>query len=408
VLDSLVNFSSQYDGGDDAVTRYYWDHRNRLVLVAEHPEFGVSPIEQVWFTYDPQDRLIKRLVDPDGSSGSDPFEQTFYLWELGQIVLQFDRSGTAAVDGSHLSHRYLWGAAIDEALADEQVTNLSNAALNTTLWDLTNNLGSVTDAVDSAGTLRIHRDFDAFGNVETEDHYNASGSVVSSGQTGYVTEAFGFTGKLFEAYTSLQYNNARWYDAAVGRWISKDFIWDGTNRSAYVGNAPTMYVDPSGLWRWFGWFRGPEKKDNGSLRQIPDPRTVPQKQVPQMNAYCPELTPLQKELLEKSQIFGKLGQKLRHGMLSPEEMKEFNKLGRDLLDDPHRGQVDPKEFVRQFPFDSEFAKWISKLQTAIKICPNGLGYPEITFEDGMNFLEAIGGAKGKLPEVKRDRTFYPR
>jgi hypothetical protein len=94
-------------------------------------------------------------------------------------------------------------------LADEQVGSLSNAALNTTLWELANHLGSVTDVVDNAGTLRIHRDFDAFGRVKTETHFNASGVEIESHETGYVTVVFGFTGKLFEVYTQLQYNNAR-------------------------------------------------------------------------------------------------------------------------------------------------------------------------------------------------------
>jgi RHS repeat-associated protein len=113
-----------------------------------------------------------------------------------------------------------------EALADEQVASLTNASLNTTLWELANHLASVTDAVDSAGTLRLHRDFDTFGNVQSETHYNASGVEVTSG-TEYVTIIFGYTAKIFEAWTSLQYNGARWYDAKVGRWVSKDFIWDG-------------------------------------------------------------------------------------------------------------------------------------------------------------------------------------
>jgi hypothetical protein len=50
----------------------------------------------------------------------------------------------------------------------------------------------------------------------------------------------------------LQYNRARWFDPAVGRWISEDpigFKAGDTNISRYVGNDPIHWIDPSGLWK---------------------------------------------------------------------------------------------------------------------------------------------------------------
>ena len=58
---------------------------------------------------------------------------------------------------------------------------------------------------------------------------------------------FGHAGKLFDEATQLQNNWNRWYDATVGKWLSEDAIWDGTNIHAYVGNNPTTNVDPLGL-----------------------------------------------------------------------------------------------------------------------------------------------------------------
>ena len=50
--------------------------------------------------------------------------------------------------------------------------------------------------------------------------------------------------------TGLQNNLNRWYDPAVGRWLSQDPIGfdagDG-NLYRYVGNEPTIMVDPSGM-----------------------------------------------------------------------------------------------------------------------------------------------------------------
>lgn len=45
----------------------------------------------------------------------------------------------------------------------------------------------------------------------------------------------------------LYYFNARWYDPALGRFITEDPVKDGTNWYAYVGNDPLNHIDPTGL-----------------------------------------------------------------------------------------------------------------------------------------------------------------
>jgi RHS repeat-associated protein len=170
-----------------------------------------------------------------------------YLWQNGQIVLQFDKSGTGDLDYEDLSHRYLWGPTVDMLLADEQIDWSDTYADGEVLWALTDHLGSVRDVIDNDANLRIHREIDSYGNVLDSSHFDAAGDPVSETDPGFVSVAFIYTGKLFDTYTSLQYNNARWYDLATGGWISEDFIWDGYNKGTYVGNTPTMFVDPSGL-----------------------------------------------------------------------------------------------------------------------------------------------------------------
>jgi len=124
--------------------------------------------------------------------------------------------------------------ATDQILADEN-------ALNEVLWPLTDHLGTTRDLAtyDSVNGTDIdtHRVFDSFGNVVP-------------GGFGSATLLFGFTGRLFDEATQLQYNLNRWYDAATGRWISEDpigFAGGDTNLNRYVGNAPTFNVDPDGL-----------------------------------------------------------------------------------------------------------------------------------------------------------------
>ncbi len=61
-----------------------------------------------------------------------------------------------------------------------------------------------------------------------------------------------FTGQRLDTGTGLYYYGARYYDAALGRFISADTIVPGAgspqalNRYAYVYNNPLRYTDPSG------------------------------------------------------------------------------------------------------------------------------------------------------------------
>jgi RHS repeat-associated protein len=228
-------------------TYYTWDHRNRLVHVSKWD--GEHEVLIVDFVYDAFNQLVFQVTN-------EPFEggetSTVFVHDNGQVVLQFDKWGSEpeAVTADDLSHRYLWGDAVDQLFADEQVDWTDTYADGPTMWALTDNLGSVRDVVDSNGKLRIHRDFDGFGNIVDESHYNASGAAVTSNQTDYVDEAFAFTGRYFDKGTGLQNNLNRWYDPAVGRWLSEDpigFQAGDANLYRYVENEPTDRIDPWGL-----------------------------------------------------------------------------------------------------------------------------------------------------------------
>ena len=119
-----------------------------------------------------------------------------------------------------------------------------------TLWALTDHLGSVRDLVDNNGVIREHNVYDSFGRLVREVDYNAAGQVIASTDPAAVDTLFGYTGRLFDPHTSLQYNRARWYDAATGRWLNQDpigFAAGDMNLYRYVGNGPTSATDPSGL-----------------------------------------------------------------------------------------------------------------------------------------------------------------
>jgi RHS repeat-associated protein len=65
---------------------------------------------------------------------------------------------------------------------------------------------------------------------------------------------FRFTGEQWDEETDFYYLRARYYDPAIGRFVSRD-PWPGLarypqsqNPYAYVLNNPALYVDPYGYW----------------------------------------------------------------------------------------------------------------------------------------------------------------
>ena len=241
----------ELSSGDTDVTEYEWDHRNRLVKVTTRDTAGGTATQIVEYAYDYGQRWGRKVLDANGDGTADA--STVFVYDGNQIVQQFDHAGTGDATAADLSHRYLWGTATDQALADEQISSPSTAG--ETLWLLGDHLNSVRDAVtyDAATdttTIRIHRVYDAFGNLTSEQLRDSSNTTVTAGQPGALRELLAYTARPFDLDTSLQNNLNRWYDAAVGRWLSEDPIgFDGSDENLYryVANAPTMYRDYSGL-----------------------------------------------------------------------------------------------------------------------------------------------------------------
>jgi RHS repeat-associated protein len=125
-------------------------------------------------------------------------------------------------------HRYLHGPAVDQILADETSTSVN--------WALVDNLGSVRDIIDSEGVLLNHVTYDSFGQVTSELNPD-------------VDFRFGYTGRERDEETGLYYYRARYYDAAIGEFVSEDpigFNGGDLNLSRYVFNNPVNNIDPSG------------------------------------------------------------------------------------------------------------------------------------------------------------------
>jgi len=175
-------------------------------------------------------------------------DKTIFVYDGNHTTLQLENTGTSDVVASDLTHRYLYGTAVDQILADEQVTSLSTPG--DVLTPLADHLGSVRDVLDSAGTVRIHRAFNAFGLTTSQSLFNAAGTGVNPGQAGALSHLMGFTGRPFDVDSFLNWHLNRWYDTFVARWMSEDpigFVAGDLNLYRYVGNGPSNGADPTGL-----------------------------------------------------------------------------------------------------------------------------------------------------------------
>jgi RHS repeat-associated protein len=100
---------------------------------------------------------------------------------------------------------------------------------------------------DPQGTPLVEAD--AQGNVIARYDYTPYGNAVTS--LGSPPNGPGYTGHVNDPETGLVYMQARYYDPAIGRFISRDPAGQkaGFNDYAYVSDNPINKIDPSGMFQ---------------------------------------------------------------------------------------------------------------------------------------------------------------
>jgi len=201
------------------VTDYEWDWRNRLVAVSTHDDNG-ERISASSYQYDAFDRRVAKLVDSNGDGS----------FELVEGFVYNDDSILLVLAGDEISQRYFYCPGTDLVLAEE-------TAGEGVQYALTNHLNSVEFILDSAGFVINEIIYDSFGNITSETNPG-------------VDVRYGFTGRDFDKETGLGFYRTRYYDFVTGTFLSVDrlgFEAGDVNLYRYVGNSPTIYVDPSGM-----------------------------------------------------------------------------------------------------------------------------------------------------------------
>ncbi len=192
------------------------------------------------FAYDLANRLKSTTLgnttttyayDGDGvrvqaSTGQQANRRTIFLWDtsfgLPQLALERDGNGSPL-------RRYLYG-----------VRRISQTAGNTTSYFLYDGLGSTANLTSSTGATQWTYAYEPFGTTRSEQ--KASGNQPAN--------LHKFTGEYLDP-TGLYHLRARQYDPQSGRFLTRDPADQTANDAvisayAYVGNRPTVMVDPSG------------------------------------------------------------------------------------------------------------------------------------------------------------------
>ena len=110
------------NSGDTDITIYTWDNRDRLTSVTHYADYTAftgetpSPDLTVTYTYDAFNRWIGETVQPAAQRRRPATSTT-----ATRSSCSSTRRAAGTLAATDLSHRYLWGPAVDQLLADEQL-----------------------------------------------------------------------------------------------------------------------------------------------------------------------------------------------------------------------------------------------------------------------------------------------
>nr|VFK56049.1 MAG: RHS repeat-associated core domain-containing protein [Candidatus Kentron sp. TUN] len=205
--------TSMHDAAGNLVQAYQYDPKRRIRRLTQ----GSGVVHT--YAYDPNDYRIRR-VTPQGTS--------HYLLQAEHLEAIYD-------DNDRLEAKYLRGVVVDEIVNGYEYPDAGNQKTRV-------NLSFHHDHNKSVVGLSAHE-----GSIIKTIGYEAFGDV--AGSTGTSDNRLRYTGREQDADTGLYYYRARYYDPAVGRFLTEDPLGfqAGINFYRYVENNPVNFNDPSGM-----------------------------------------------------------------------------------------------------------------------------------------------------------------
>jgi len=214
--DDNGNTTGISDAGEPTRT-YVWDALDRLVEV-DYTE----TTKKTRIAYDGDDRWTKITEEDSGATT----QVRQFVWDGLDVAEERDGSGSVV--------KRFFGEAEERG--------------GTSLFNLTDHLGSVREVTGSSGTTKARYDYDLWG----KSQYDGDGKrvkVTSDPSDPNFESDWGFTGHFQHEMSRLAMAPFRHYSAEWGRWLNRDPLGEeaGLNRYGYVANDPVLVRDPLGL-----------------------------------------------------------------------------------------------------------------------------------------------------------------
>jgi RHS repeat-associated protein len=238
-------------GGNHADTQLTWnqDHQLAQATVTRH---GVT--QTTSYAYDALGRRVTK---------TDSFGSTHYLWD-GDLMIHSQRGNKEAL--------FVFEPNSFVPLATVQGISKDRESQQT-YWYQCDQIGAPQELTDAQGNIVWAADYKVWGEAKLRAidwpktgtdggpargsgigasawHTGASGASSASSRLAPppIEQPFRFQGQQFDEETGLHYNRYRYYDPAIGRFISEDPIGlqGGLNLFSYSQN-PLVWIDPRGL-----------------------------------------------------------------------------------------------------------------------------------------------------------------
>ncbi|AMX82386.1 hypothetical protein GS3922_01045 [Geobacillus subterraneus] len=191
---------------------FVYDDENRLIQVK-----NASGTTIATYTYDHQGRRISKTT----SSGT-----TYYHYDGDSIRLLYETDAN-----NNITAEYTWDA------LGRPVTMTKAGA---TYYYHLNGHGDVVALTDASGNVVAQYEYDAWGNILSK-----TGALATA-------NPYRYAGYYYDEETGLYYLMARYYEANMGRFITRDTFHgfenepQSLNQYAYTKNNPVNSIDPNG------------------------------------------------------------------------------------------------------------------------------------------------------------------
>ncbi|MCG1024491.1 RHS repeat-associated core domain-containing protein, partial [Dehalobacter sp.] len=229
VYDNSGNLTSAVVKG--VTYNYVYDKANRLIEVKDGSNQTIAT-----YTYDSQGQ---RLTKTTGGS------TITYHYANGGVLYE-----TKSGDADNILHALYINSPSGRPLAVSMNYNINNPGSNTWYYYHYNVHGDVIAVTDGNGNIFREYVYDPYGNILSVK--DGTGNSVNISADSAFNHTYTYAGYRFDKETGLYYLNARYYEAGIGRFLTKDNVLGNPgniqtlNRYAYCGGDPVNCVDPSG------------------------------------------------------------------------------------------------------------------------------------------------------------------